>query len=335
MVEKGNMNIAKQWAVRSTFVVLLCAAWVCGGCAVDSAALYETAARASVMVLIDGRHAGSAFFVDGSGLLLTASHVVKDANGRLEVDSPDVGRLPAKRVAVDWGHDVALLKVAKRDRPYPSLPIADRMPPPGEKILVLGEPLFRHRMLLSGTVASGRESYCYLEDLACYVSVHFVAGPAPKGVSGGCWLDQRGRVVGVQSGYLNANKQKMPAGIAFFGPIKAMRRLLAEQASPAVPTLGTKFDELWTQPKGFIARFPKDTEGVITVAPAEDGPVAKAGLNKESLITAVDGVKVRYRDDLLDMIRAKKPGDDVTLTVKDPDKKGARQVKVRLGKVAR
>jgi S1-C subfamily serine protease len=302
---------------------------------VDSAVLYETAARASVMVLVDGRHAGSAFFVDSSGLLLTASHVAKDGNGQLDVDSPDVGRLPAKRVAVDWGHDVALLQVAKRDRPYPSLPLADRTPPPGEKILVMGEPLFRHRMLLSGTVASGRESYCYLEDLACYVGVHFVAGPAPQGVSGGCWLDRRGRVVGVQSGYLNANKQKIPAGIAFFAPIGAIRRLLAEQASPAVPTLGTKLDELWTQPKGFIARFPKGTAGVITVAPAEDGPVAKAGLNKESLITAVDGVKVRYRDDLLDTIRAKKPGDEVTFSVMDPDKEGTREVKVRLGEVAK
>jgi len=326
------MNIAKQWV---TLAFVACAALASGGCAVDSAALYETAARASVMVLVDGRHAGSAFFVDGDGLLLMASHMVKDAKGRVEIDSPTVGRLPAKRVAVDWGHDLAMLKVAKRDRPYPSLPIADRTPAPGEKILVLGEPLFRHRMLLSGTVASSRESYCYLEDLACYVSVHFVAGPAPKGVSGGCWLDRRGHVVGVQSGYLNANKQKMPAGIAFFAPIGAMRRMLRERTSPPVPTLGTKLDELWTQPKGFIARFPKGTEGVITVVPAKDGPVAKAGLNKESLITAVDGVKVRYRDDLLDAIRAKKPDDEVIFTIKDPDKKGTRKVKVRLGKVTK
>jgi len=306
-----------------------------GGCAVDSATLYDKAARASVMVLIDGRHAGSAFFVDPSGLLLTASHVVKGANGTLEVDSPTVGRLPAKRVAVDWGHDLAMLQVAKGGRSYPSLSIADRTPAPGEKILVLGEPLFRHRMLLSGTVATRRESYCYLNDLACYVSVHYVAGPAPKGVSGGCWLDRQGRVVGVQSGYLNANKQKMPAGIAFFAPIRAMRRMLAERTSPAVPTLGTKLDELWTQPKGFISRFPKGTEGVITVAPAEDGPVAKAGLNKESLITAVEGRKVRYRDEVLNAIRARKPGDEITFTVKDPDKKGDRKVKVRLGEVGR
>jgi S1-C subfamily serine protease len=323
------MNTVRQW---TTLALLACAAFASGGCAVDSAVVYERAARASVMVLIDGRHAGSAFFVDGSGLLLTASHVVKGANGTLEVDSPDVGRLPAERLAVDWGHDVALLRVARRDRPYPSLSIADRTPAPGEKVLVLGEPLFRHRMLLSGTVATRRESYCYLEDLACYVSMHYVAGPAPKGISGGCWLDRHGRVVGVQSGYLNASKQ-VPAGVAFFTPIPAMRRLLTEQASPAVPTLGTKLDELWTQPKGFISRFPKGTEGVITVVPADDGPVAKAGLDKESLITAVDGVKVRYRDALLDMIRAREPGDEVTLTVKDPDKKGTRQVKVRLGTV--
>ena len=116
-----------------TLAFVACAALVCGGCAVDSAVLYERAARASVMVLIDGRHAGSAFFVDDSGLLLTASHVVKGANGTLEVDSPDVGRLPAERLAVDWGHDVALLRVARRDRPLPSPPIPAPPPDPGHK----------------------------------------------------------------------------------------------------------------------------------------------------------------------------------------------------------
>ena len=157
-------------------------------------------------------------------------------------------------------------------------------------------------------------------------------GRSPPGTSGGCWVDRRGRVIGVQSGYLNIDKTRTPSGIAFSAPPDAIRRLLDRRGAPPAATLGTRLDELWTQPEGFIARLPAGAEGVITVVPIKGGPVASAGLNKESLITAVDGRTVRYRDELLGIIRAKKPGDKVTLTVQDPNGKDPHEVKVRLGK---
>ena len=310
------------------------AAWCAGNDDGEKAPLYETVRRASVFVLVDGRHVGSGFFADGEGLVVTASHMVRDRRGRIEVVSREAGRLPARRVAVDWGHDLALLAVPKRDRPYPTLPIADRLPPEGQDVWLFGDPLFRHDLLLKGAVARTEDSYCYLDTLACYARVFYLSAPSPPGTSGGCWVDSRGRVIGVQSGYLNVDKPATPGGIAFSAPPDAIRRLVATRASPAVPTLGARLDELWTQPVGFIARFAKGTEGVATVVPAPRGPAAKAGLNKESLITAADGRAVSYRDELMGIIRAKKPGDQVTLTVLDPDGKPPRKVKVRLGKVA-
>jgi len=139
-------------------------------------------------------------------------------------------------------------------------------------------------------------------------------------------------VVGVQSGFLNTSA-KQPASIACVAPPDAIRALLATKSSPEVPTLGSRLDELWTQPHGFIARFPKGTTGIVTVIPDKDGPIAQAGLNKESLITAIDGKPVAYLDDLVAAVRAKKPGDEVTLEVLDPDHKPRRSVRVRLSKV--
>jgi len=164
------------------------------------------------------------------------------------------------------------------------------------------------------------------------VRCFYVAGTSPKGTSGGCWVDRSGRVLGVQSGYLNS--AKAPAMIANVGMPDAIRTLLDTQTSPEVATLGTRLDELWTQPKGFIKRMPAGIEGVITVAPDKDGPVARAGLTTESLILAIDGEPVVYVDDVLNAVRAKKPGDVVTLRIQDPDKKtGPRDVSVTLGKV--
>jgi S1-C subfamily serine protease len=144
-------------------------------------------------------------------------------------------------------------------------------------------------------------------------------------------VDRRGRVVGVQSGYLNS--AKAPAMIAIAAPPSALRTLLDTRTSAETTTLGTRLDELWTQPRGFINRFPAGTQGVVTVVPRENGPVAKAGLNKESLITAIDGRPVAYVDDVMAAIRAKRPGDAVTLEVMEPDKPARRTVTVRLAPV--
>ena len=294
----------------------------------DGAALYASVRRASVFVLADGRHRGSGFFAAPDGIVVTAAHMLKGKADGYEVVSPEAGRLKAERLALDFGHDVALLRVAPRAKPYPALPIAEQLPAPGSQVFLFGDPVFRHRMLLAGFVAVGAPRYDYSPGTGCYTRSCYVAGTSPEGTSGGCWVDRRGRVVGVQSGYLNSTKA--PAVIAMMCPPDAIRHLLAAKASRPTPTLGTRIDELWTQPTGFIARFPKGTEGLVTVVPEKDGPVAKAGLNKESLITALDGKPVAYVDDVMALIRAKGPGDEVTLDVLDPDGKPPRRVKVRL-----
>ena len=307
-----------------------------GGCvtrpAADDLQFYRTLQSAAVSVLVDGRMHGSGFFVTGDGLVATAAHVVSGKPKRIELLSASMGRLPAKIVAVDASHDSALLAAADPKRTYPALSIVDSPPPPGTTVFLLGNPLFRHDVLLSGTVASDGATYCYSKDLQCYVRSVYIAGPSPKGTSGGCWVDSRGRVIGVQSGYLGEGNAS--AGLATVGHPDGLIRLLARRRSARTATLGTQLDELWTQPAGFIARFTKGTEGVITVRPHKDGPVAKAGLTKESLVTAVDGRQVRYCDELLDIMRTKRPGQTVTLTVVDPDRKPARKVKIRLAEVA-
>ncbi|MBM4038152.1 MAG: serine protease [Planctomycetes bacterium] len=295
-------------------------------------ALYETVRRASVFVLANGRHLGSGFFATPDGLVVTAAHMVKGKGGVLEVVSPVAGRVKAETVAMDPGHDVALLRAATGGGSVPWLSLGAAVPPPGAAIFLFGDPVFHHQLLLTGHVSVAEPGYSYNPGCGCYVRVFYVAGTSPEGTSGGCWVDARGQVVGVQSGFLNS--PKAPAGIAMVCPPDAIRGLLAARKSAEAPTLGTRLDELWTQPEGFIARFPKGTQGVVTVVPEKDGPVAKAGMTKESLITAIDGRPVAFLWDVLDAVRAKRPGDEVVLEVLDPGAKAPRTVAVRLGKVA-
>ena len=318
-------------------VPVVLAALTAGGCVSappgpKTPELYALLRAASVSVLVNGRMHGSGFFVTPDGLVATAAHVVKGKPQKIELLSASLGRMAAEIVAVDASHDIALLAAPPRKRAYPAMAVSTRIAAPGERVFLMGNPMFRHDVLLSGTVAVGGPTYCYSTDLQCYVRAVYVSGPSPKGTSGGCWVDARRRVVGVQSGYLGEGK--VSAGLATVGCSDGLAALIAARKSPEVATLGSQIDELWTQPSGFITRFDKGARGIVTVRPQKDGPVAKAGLNKESLISAIDGRGVLYCDELLEIVRSKRPGETLTLTVVDPDHRPGRSVKVRLAAIA-
>jgi S1-C subfamily serine protease len=60
-----------------------------------------------------------------------------------------------------------------------------------------------------------------------------------------------------------------------------------------------------------------------------DGPAARAGIEPQDVITAVDSVEIEGSADLLGVLRRYEPGDTVQLSI---SKNGqARQIGVRLG----
>ena len=297
-----------------------------------TAELYERAKRASVEVLVDGHLSGSGWFADAEGLVMTASHVIRQPDARFEVLSPVAGRMPAKPVAVDMGRDLGLLRVEPREGGYPALPLADRPPPPGEEIFLLGAPVFRHAVLLRGMVARDGPAFEYYAELRCYIEIVHVAATVQHGTSGGPWFNRRGQVVGLQSGVMPVGKT-VYTGIAYVAPLDAIRSLLEKRRTTATPTIGCSVEEIWEQKRETLDRFPPGTEGLIVRLMRDDGPAARAGLKQWDLIIAADGQKVRLRDDLLGVIRRKQPGQPLELDVRSPDGTGTRKVAVRLGKL--
>lgn len=303
------------------------------GCAAPSGPakgrLYEQTRLASVEVLVGGRLSGSGWFADAEGLIITAAHVVWDKPHELQVVMSNGARLASTLEAVDRGHDLALLRVAKREgEPFPHLQVGDGPPLPGESGYLFGAAQFRHGLLLPGQWARLSPTYEYYPAEQQYVRVYHVAGSSPMGTSGGCWVDTRGRVIGNQSGFMMNNNA--PSGIAFVTPPQAIEQLLRARVSAATPTLRSAFEELTEQPVDFIARFPSGTEGLVPVRVHDGGPMKNAGLGREHVVTAIDGVAVRYRDELLSAVRSRKAGDTVTLTVYKAEDSAPKQITVRL-----
>jgi S1-C subfamily serine protease len=316
------------------FRVCAWAACALAGTAAVAEAEISTAVRratqACVEVLVDGRLEASGWFADSLGHVVTAAHAVRQTRSDFEVVWPGHGRYPAEFVAIDPGHDIALLKAGVTNGPVPWLRVAPSVPPSGTRVHFYGTAQFRHGILFSGEIARSDPTLNVYPHLRWAMRCYFIAAPSPPGVSGGPWLDERGRVAGNQSGFINQG-ESASSGMCIIAPPDAIGRLVGERTSVPLATLGCGFEELWTQPVGFIRRLPKGLEGIVTVPLDADGPAGKAGLSKESVMTALGGRRLRLVDDIVAVLHARKPGDAVEAEVWDPEAKSPRRVTITLG----
>jgi len=290
---------------------------------------YQKAKAAVVEVLVNGHLNGTGWIGDAKGLIITAGHVVEQPDRRFEITSPTLGRKEAKLLAVDLGHDLALLSIAPRKEGYPALKVAEKSPPPGAAVFIIGTPLYRHGLLATGSVAGPETAFEYYADR--FNEVVPIAAVVPRGLSGGPWLNAAGEAVGVQSGVMSQNS--VPIGIAFASPLPAIRGLLERKKSAATPTLGLIVEELWTQDRKTMDRFGLKTEGLIVKTVLPDGPAARGGVKEADLIIAADGKPVRLTADLMRIVYAKQPGQPLELTLQRPDGAGQTKATVNLGKL--
>jgi len=278
-------------------------------------ALYTKLQTTCPEILVEGRLQGSGFVATPEGYVITASHVVWPGDKSVEVLIHQLGRLKAEVVAVDRGHDLALLKLPATDAPYNHIPLieTDDFPLVLDELYLFGAPIFRHHVLISGRVARAKPTFEYLPEGPFYTRVLHIAADAPRGMSGGPWVDAAGRVVAVQTGYMS--QKGVPLGLSFAAPVDAVRRLVQTGTSARTSTLMAAFEELWEQPKEAIARWPAQSMGVLAVQVQPGGPAAEAGLSSRRLIVSAGGKPIATRQQLLQALRQQKPGSVISMTV--------------------
>ena len=183
----------------------------------------------------------------------------------------------------------------------------------GDEILQFGAPLYRAGVLQPGRVAQPDTSFEFYPDRKGYVEVVHVAAMMQAGTSGGPWLDRAGNVVGLQSGLMSLDGK--PVGIAFVVPAAPIRRLLKSLCDAATPDAGFWVDQLWERDAEFLKKFPAGAEGLVVSGMRKDGPAAQAGIQPGDVVISAEGKKLSRIRELLEIIRAKKPGEQLKLTL--------------------
>lgn len=169
---------------------------------------------------------GSGFFLP-DGRIVTNRHVVEGAS-RITVTSADERQIGSAEYAEAVGTNADLAILPRVANPPASIPVATRMPEPGEAVVVIGAPEG-----LSNTVSTGIVSA--IRRIRGRTLVQITA-PISHGSSGGPVMNMRGEVIGVSvsvlsegqnlnfavpASELTALQQARPQRLAFTGNLRS------------------------------------------------------------------------------------------------------------------
>ncbi len=270
--------------------------------------------------------AGSGSILDDSGHILTNYHVIRDST-KLEVTLSDGSKWPARLVGVDPENDLAVIRVDAPKEKLTIIPMGDSSELQiGQKVLAIGNPFGLGQTLTTGIISSlGRsirsEAGTLIEDV---IQTDAAINP---GNSGGPLLDSKGQIIGINSAIISPTGASV--GIGFAIPVNTAKRILAELISKgyvSYPWIGASVYPLI--PEFARALGLKVERGAVIAEVVAGGPADRAGLKGGDklvqvgnslipvggdVITEMDGKKVTSSDDLIRMIRDRRPGDGVEL----------------------
>ncbi len=260
---------------------------------------------------------GSGFIITPDGYVMTNNHVVENA-ASIVVTTTDRREYSATVVGRDPSTDVAVLKIEGENLSTVRLGDSDDMEV-GDWVLALGYPLSLGETVTAGIVsAKGRNINIMArsgEEGGASPVEHFIQTDAAinPGNSGGPLVNLRGEAIGMNTAI--ASPTGTYAGYGFAVPIKLAKRVaddLIEDGRVSRPRLGVQIGNVG--PADIEAFGLPDPNGAV-VRVVVDGPARDAGVQIGDVVVALDGQPIRDRDELIERIALRRPGDRVALDI--------------------
>ncbi|GAB3887759.1 hypothetical protein GCM10029964_054270 [Kibdelosporangium lantanae] len=244
-------------------------------------------------------------------IVLTNAHVVGN-NSQVVVDYADGKQSTAAVLASDQVTDVAVLRTERKGL----IPVrfATTLPRPGCEVVAIGSPLGLTNTVTTGVVSGLHRSLPV--DAQGHVRADLIQTDAPisPGNSGGALLDTQGQLIGVNEAYIPPEAGAVALGFAIPAATAAdTGEQLLSRGTAAHAYLGVSVGELTPSIRD---RLGVRTAGGVVVLGVEPGsPAAAGGIRAGDVITRLADAPVNNVDDLLAALRARKPGDRVTVVV--------------------
>jgi len=287
---------------------------------------------------------GSGFVIDREGDIATNDHVVQGTSD-VRVGFSGGATYPAKVVGTDPSTDLAVIRVQAPPAILHPLQFANSgAAQVGDTVYAIGNPFGLDRTMTAGIVSAIGRDIQAPNGLGIPNAIQTDA-PINHGNSGGPLLDAAGRVVGINDQIDTGGSGQGNVGIGFAiasNTAKTVVPQLLANGRVAHAWLGLEVAPIDSELSNIVRGLP--AHGVLVVRVFPGSPAAKAGLAAGTKQVTVDSVSVPIGGDailgvgdrnitapeqLADVVRSHKPGDELSLQVM---RKGrTRTVTVTLG----
>ncbi len=250
---------------------------------------------------------GSGVIISPDGYIVTNNHVIAKAQ-ELKVTLNNNKTYDAEIIGADSATDIALIKIDVDERlPYLAFGNSDNAKI-GEWVLAVGNPFNLTSTVTAGIVsAKARE----LGRRQSFIQTDAAVNP---GNSGGALVNTNGDLIGINTAITSQTGSYI--GYSFAVPSNIAKKVvedIMEYGNVQNVYLGIntiRVNTQYAQEKGV-----NEIDGVYIDSIEEDSGAEEAGLQSGDIITQVDDIRVRKFADLTGYLSAKRPGDEVVVTI--------------------
>lgn len=251
---------------------------------------------------------GSGVIVSPDGYILTANHVVAEAD-EIKVSIPgSKTEYTARVIGKDSATDVAVLKISANNLPAVTLADSDQLEV-GDVVLALGNPFGIGQTVTKGIVSALGRSGLGFNGYENFIQTDAAINP---GNSGGALVDVEGRLVGINTAIISPSGGNNGIGLAV--PINMARNILERLVSGGKLTRGY----LGISPQDIDANLARqfklrDQSGALVGYVIPDSPADKAGMRSGDVVIAINGKEIDDANQLRVTVSQILPGTKVNV----------------------
>lgn len=255
------------------------------------------------------RGLGSGVILSTDGFILTNNHVVEGATD-IQVKLDDGNEFPAEIVAADPASDLAVIRVEANDLPAATIGDSENLRP-GDTVLAIGSPFGLNHTVTSGIVsATGRDNL----NIVGYENFIQTDASINPGNSGGALVDNRGRVIGINTAIFSRSGGNV--GIGFAIPVNMAIEIADELIQTGEIERGYLGVSLAPLTRTLAKALDIEGNGVLVNDVMTGTPAHDAGFRAGDVITMVQTSQVEDVADVRRLVGVSNPGEEVSFTVR-------------------
>lgn len=268
-----------------------------------------------------GSGSGSGVIVSSEGYIVTNNHVIENAS-EIEVILNDNTKYEAKLIGADPSTDIAVLKIEGSGFQPIKLGDSDALHI-GEWVLAVGNPFNLTSTVTAGIVSAKARNINLLANrnsqevvpIESFIQTDAAVNP---GNSGGALVNTRGELVGINTAI--ASQTGSYAGYSFAVPVNLVQKVMRDLIDYGIVQrgfLGVQIADISQEVKE--KNDLPSTKGVFVSKVTPDGSADAAGMKDGDVILKIGTKEVNSVAELQEEIGKRRPGDKVSLTVRQKD----------------